>query len=141
MPAHLRPALERAIAAIPERRLIAPKSGEVFESKEECKKRLQAFAFAQAFAVVFDKFDKLRSIFHCIHHGHDTRNDRGLEPRVVRDEEGKIVSERQRDTYYSKKGCLWLCYYSFEAVSRGTETRELGLANKSRAPCGHAKMT
>ena len=47
MPAHLHPALERAIAAIPTPWLLAPKSGEVFESKDMCKKRLQAFALAQ----------------------------------------------------------------------------------------------
>jgi hypothetical protein len=61
MPAHYRPALERAIAIIPEHWLIALKSDEVFESKEECKKRLQAFALAQGFAVVVGKSDKLRS--------------------------------------------------------------------------------
>ena len=42
MPAHLRPALKRLISDIPEAWLLAPKSGEVFESKELCKKRLQA---------------------------------------------------------------------------------------------------
>lgn len=47
MPAHLRPALERAIAAVPEHRLLVPRSGEVFELKEVCKKRLQAFTLAQ----------------------------------------------------------------------------------------------
>ena len=52
MPAHLRPALERAIAAVPEHWLLVLKSGEVFESKEVCKERLQAFALAQGFAAV-----------------------------------------------------------------------------------------
>jgi hypothetical protein len=99
LPAYLRPALERAIAAIPEPWLLAPKSGEVFESKKECKKRLQAFTLTQGFAVVVGKSHKDRSVFHCIHHSAESRNDRGLEPRVLRDEEGKIVSERQRDTY------------------------------------------
>jgi hypothetical protein len=42
MPAHLRPALERLISDIPEAWLLAPKSGEVFESKELCRRRLQA---------------------------------------------------------------------------------------------------
>jgi hypothetical protein len=124
MPAHLRPALDRAIAAIPEPWLLAPKSGEVFKSKELCKKRLQAFAFIQGFAVVIGKSDKNRAIFHCIHHSAETRNDRGLEPRVVKDKEGGIISQRQRDTYCQKKDCLWYCFYSFKPVSRGIEERQ-----------------
>jgi hypothetical protein len=130
MPAHLRPALERAIAAIPEPWMLAPKSGEVFESKELCKKRMQAFALTQGFAVVVGKSNKDRSIFHRIHHGVETRNDRGLEPRVVRDQEGNIVSDRQRDTHTSKKECLWLSYCSLKAVSNGIEERQWVLTVK-----------
>jgi hypothetical protein len=130
MPAHLRPALERLIAAIPEPWLLAPKSGEVFESKEMCKKRLQAFALYQGFAVVVGKSNKDRSIFHCIHHSAESRNNRGLEPRVVRDEEGKVISERKRDTYCRKKDCLWICYCSFKAVSRGDKERHWVLTVK-----------
>jgi hypothetical protein len=130
MPAHLRPALECAIAALPQPWLCALKSGEVFESKEMCRKRLQAFALTQGFAVVVGRSDKDRSVFHYIHHGAETRNDRGLEPRVEKDKDGKIISQRQRDTYYKKKDCLWLCYCSFKAVSRGTETREWVLTVK-----------
>jgi hypothetical protein len=108
MPAHLRPALERAVTAIPEPWLLAPKSGEAFQSKELCKKRLQAFTLTQGFAVVVGKSNKDRSIFHCIHHSAESRNDRGLEPRVMKDEEGKIISQRQRDTYCNKK--TWASY-------------------------------
>ena len=87
------------------------------------KKRLQVFALAQGFAAVVGRSDKECSMFHCIHHSAETRNDRGLEPRVVRDEEGKVLSNRQRDAYCKKKDCLWLCYCSFKTVSRGTEKR------------------
>jgi hypothetical protein len=110
MPAHLRPALERSIPAIPEAWLLARKSGEIFASKEMAKTRLQAFALSQGFAEVVDKSHKDRSIFHCIHHSATTGNDRGLEPGVVGDEEGKILSDRKRDTYCRKKDCLWMCY-------------------------------
>jgi Transcription factor AFT len=106
MPAHLRPALNRAIAAIPEPWLPTPKSGEVFESKEFCKKRLQAFAFTQGFAIVIGKSDKNRAIFHCIHYNAETRNNRGLKPRMIKEKEGRIISQRQRNTYYQKKNCL-----------------------------------
>ena len=55
MPAHLRPAFERLVSTTPEAWLLAPNSGEIFESKEMCKKRLQAFALGQGFAVVVGK--------------------------------------------------------------------------------------
>ena len=67
--------------------MLAPKSGEVFESKELCKTRLQAFVLAQGFTVVVGKSHEDRSTFHYIHHSADIRNDQGLEPRVVGDEE------------------------------------------------------
>jgi hypothetical protein len=28
------------------------------------------------------------------------------------------MSERQRDTYYKKKDCLWLYYYLFKVISK-----------------------
>jgi hypothetical protein len=74
--------------------------------------------------VVVSKSDKERSIFHCIHYSAGTRNGRKLKPRVVRDEKGKIISQRKRDKYYKKKDCYWLCYYSFNLVNKGEETRE-----------------
>jgi hypothetical protein len=80
--------------------------------------------------VVVGKSDKDRSVFYCIHHSAESRNDRGLEPRVLKDEEGKIVSERQRDTYCKKKDCLWRCSYLFKAVSRGVGEREWVLTVK-----------
>jgi hypothetical protein len=40
MPVHLRPAFERLISAVLESWLLAPKSGEIFTSKEMVKTRL-----------------------------------------------------------------------------------------------------
>lgn len=74
--------------------------------------------------MVVGKSNKDRLILYYVHHGTETRNDRGLEPRVERDAEGKIMSQRQRDIYYKKKDCLWLYYYSFKAISKGIDTRE-----------------
>jgi Transcription factor AFT len=105
MPAHLCPALDRAITAIPAPWLLPPKSGEVFENKTECMKRLQAFALAQGFAVVTTKSDNQRVIFRCIHHG------------------GKIVGKRQRNGFDQQKECLWMCYCSFKPLKRGEERR------------------
>jgi hypothetical protein len=44
--------------------------------------------------VVVSKFNKDRSVFYCIYHSAKSRNNRELEPRVLKDEKGKIVSER-----------------------------------------------
>jgi hypothetical protein len=99
MPAHLRPALDRAITAIPAPWLLAPKSGEVFKDKAHYMKRLQAVALAQGFAVVTTKSDNQRVIFRCIHHGEETRNYRELKSRVVKDAAGKTVSKRQRNRF------------------------------------------
>jgi hypothetical protein len=65
-----------------------------------------------------NKSYKDRSVFYYIYHSVKSRNDRRLKLRVLRDKKGKIMSERQRDTYYNKKDCLWLCYYSFNAVNK-----------------------
>jgi hypothetical protein len=74
MPAHLRPALDRAIAGIPAPWLLPPKSGEAFKDKAHYMKRLQAFALSQGFAVITTKSDNQRAIFRCIHHREETRN-------------------------------------------------------------------
>jgi hypothetical protein len=44
--------------------------------------------------MVVGKSDKDYNVFYCIHHNAESRNDRELEPRVLKDEKGKIVSER-----------------------------------------------
>ena len=106
MSEHLRPAFERLVTAIPAPWLVAPISGEIFDSKDIYRKRLQAYVLTQGFTIVVGKSNKDRINLHCVHHGTETRNDRGLEPRVERDAEGKIISQRQRDTYYKKKDYL-----------------------------------
>ena len=42
--------------------------------------------------MVVGKSNKDRSIFHYIHYSAESRNNRGLKPRVVKDKEGKIIS-------------------------------------------------
>jgi hypothetical protein len=65
-----------------------------------------------------DKSYKERSVFYYIYYNIKSRNNRRLKPRVLRDEESKIINQRQRDTYYNKKDCLWLCYYLFKTVNK-----------------------
>jgi hypothetical protein len=51
---------------------------------------------------------------------------------MVRDEEGKIMSDRKRDTCYWKKDYLWIWYCSFKAITRGDEERHWVLTMKEQ---------
>src|SRR5216683_2909079 len=95
-----RATLERAVNALPPDWLHPPQTGDVFNSIIDYEKRLRGFALAEGFDIV-----RLRGSnpgrpasteFGCIHHGSQTRNYRQLEDRVVKDDAGVIISERQR---------------------------------------------
>src|SRR5947199_3035612 len=51
-PKHLVAVLERAVNALPPAWLLQPTTGEVFDSIEHCKRRLQNYALAEGFNVV-----------------------------------------------------------------------------------------
>ena len=51
-PKHLVAILERAVNALPPAWLLQPTTGEVFDSIEHCKRRLQGYALAEGFDVV-----------------------------------------------------------------------------------------
>jgi hypothetical protein len=100
VPKHQRRAFDRAVAELPTDFFSFPVTGEVFESKAECKARVQGFALSQGFAVVVGKSSHdgtPRAEFLCIHHGTVTRNHRKLEDEVEKDSEDNITSKRQRD--------------------------------------------
>ena len=108
-PAHLVATLERAVNALPPEWLEPPVTGETFKSFEECERRLRGFALAEGFDIV----QRGGSGAHtpgkrwvCIHHGVNSQNNRGLEPRTVRNKEGEITSNRKRDTTVGQLGCL-----------------------------------
>jgi hypothetical protein len=44
--------------------------------------------------MVVNKFNKDRSVFYCIYHSAESRNNRKLKPRVLKNKKGKIMSER-----------------------------------------------
>jgi hypothetical protein len=72
-----------------------PVSGELFDSLEDCNRRLRGYAFAEGFDIVRKGGGTGANPsyrFRCIFHGVVTRNDRKLEDSVVKDSEGKIVS-------------------------------------------------
>jgi hypothetical protein len=101
LPEHAKPAWLRAIRALPPAWLIAPATGEVFEGKEDCHQRLQGWGLFEGFGVVQGRVWKdgtPRWEFKCKLHGTETLNTRGLEPRKLKDKEGKVVTDRQRNT-------------------------------------------
>jgi hypothetical protein len=105
-----------------------PQTGEVFQSLDEANARMRAWAFFQGFDIVnagggTTGHPGMRLV--CIHHASKTRNYRGLEDRVERDEEGAIISRRQRDgTTVGQLNCLWHCLVSYKSVGvRGTEPK------------------
>jgi len=55
LPEHLKPAWLRSVRSFPPAWLEEPSSDEVYNDKDHCLKRLQAWAFTQGFAVVQGK--------------------------------------------------------------------------------------
>ena len=97
LPDHAKPTWLNTIKALPPAWLIAPATGEIFEGKESCYQRLQAWGLFQGFAVVQGRVWKdriLRWQFICKAHGTKTENKRNLESRKRKNEEGKVVSDR-----------------------------------------------
>jgi len=133
-PRHLVATLEKAVNALPVEWLDPPVTGEVFESFQECERRLRGFALSQGFDIV----QKGGSGAHtpgkrwvCIHHGVRSQNNRGLEPRVERNKQGEITSTRKRNTTAGQLACLWAVRCSYkDAIGRGTDTKAFILSVK-----------
>ena len=139
---HLRKAYENAINAHPPTWRSEPKNGEVFIDIGEAERRLRCFALATGFDIVRTAGGtKLvpGASFACYHHGEKSRNDRGLEDRVVRDEEGNIVSKRQREsTSVRQRGCNWSVRVSWKSIGkRGSSEKGFVLTIKSLNHEGH----
>jgi hypothetical protein len=121
-PPHYRAAVKRLINALPSFYLLPPLSGEVFESLEDCNRRLRGYALAEGFDVV-RKDGGIKASpsyrFKCLFHGSHTQNNRKLEDRVEKDSEGKISSKRRRDaTNVRQLQCLWSALYSYESIDK-----------------------
>jgi hypothetical protein len=71
--------------------------GEVFDSIEHCKRRLQGYALTEGFDVV-QTGGGIKTApggrFECLKHGESIKNWRKLESHVECDEEGIIVTIR-----------------------------------------------
>jgi hypothetical protein len=110
-PPHLRKLVEDAVEAFDSAWLLPPQQGELFDSSKDCLRRLQGYALSRGFAVVTTTSKKGRAQFACIHHGAETKNWRGLEAHVKRDEDNKISSRRKREeTATNARGCTWEMY-------------------------------
>ena len=141
-PEHLRLPLERHINRFPCEYLKEPVTGEVFETAEECQERLLVYSMSQGFDIVKGGGGKPSHPgfnFHCVFHGHGTRNWRGLEEQVERDEDGLITTTRQRDlTHVRGTGCGWSCRVSFKSIGkRGASEKGFVLTVKSLEYSGH----
>jgi hypothetical protein len=82
----------------------------------------------QGFAVVQGRVWKdgtPRWQFHCKAHGTKTKNKRNLEARKRKDEEGKVISDRQRDTIIkAKRDCGFKYLLSHKPVSKGHDDKK-----------------
>jgi hypothetical protein len=99
-PAHHHAAVERIVNAMPSSYLLAPYTGEIFPSLEDCNQRLRGYAFAEGFNII-RKGEGLKAIpsyrFKYIFHSSTTQSNRKLEDLIERDSEGRISSQRQRE--------------------------------------------
>ena len=97
---HHRAAVERIANSFPIPWLLASHTGEVFDNLDHCNRRLRAWVFVEGFDIVRNGGGTAANPsyrFRCIFHSVATKNNRKLEDRVERDEEGKIISKRQRE--------------------------------------------
>jgi len=139
-PPHIIPILEQAVLALPHSFLIPPASGELFDNREDCLKRLQGYALSAGFAVIQTsrgRAQKPRFRFQCIHHGVETRNSRNLEENVEYNKEGEIISRRrQQATATQQKACRWQVYLVWKDIGvRGSGNKGflLGITNQAHS--------
>src|SRR5947207_6410320 len=127
LPEHAKPAWLRAIRARPPAWLLAPATGEVCEGKEDWYQRLQGWGLFEGFGVVQGRVWKdgtPRWEFRCKLHGIKTLNTRGLEPRKLKDEEGKMVTNWQRNIMVkAKKDCGFNYLLFYKSVSKGSKEK------------------
>jgi hypothetical protein len=94
----IRNRLIEAVRRVPEAWLLPPQDGEVFDTAEEGQQRVLDHSLAAGFQTVGGQGSHAeRKNIWCIHHGKETRNDRGLVHKVQKDSKGKIISNRKRE--------------------------------------------
>ena len=103
-----------------------PANREVFNSPDNCYQRLWDWGFSAGCFFVRGRYRKGLAEsreYLCSYHGTELKNKHGLTSRVVqKDKEGKVLSDRQRNTITRKAGCLMTYYLSFRTPYEGTST-------------------
>src|SRR5271163_4938606 len=126
-PTHLKPLIEELVNALPLAWLDEPATGEVYASLEECEQRLRGFSLSKGFDIVRTGGGNRRvpaKRWNCVHHGNVTRNDRGLEDAVERNEEGQVISNRKRQaTNCLQQSCFWSVRCSLKEIDSNEEAK------------------
>ena len=121
-PRHLIAVLERAVNALPSEWLLPPRTGEIFDSIEHCRRRLQGYSLAEGFEVVQTGGGTKQNSaarFECSKYGEITRNWRKLEPRVECNKNSNITSKCQvKGTLVSQTGCKWGVRISWKNIGK-----------------------
>jgi hypothetical protein len=128
LPEHAKSAWLKAVRALPAAWLLPPATGERFEGRDHCLKRLNGYGLYEGFAVVSGRVWKettLRWQFLCKMHGSVTANKRSLEARKATDKEGNLMTDRQRDTMIkAKKDCRFEYTLFYKAISNGSSEKK-----------------
>ena len=128
LPEHAKSAWLSAVRALPPAWLLPPATGERFEGRNHCLKRLNGYGLYEGFAVVSGKVWKEGTPhwqFLCKMYGKATANKYRLEACKAKDKEGNLVTDRQRNTMIKvKKDCHFEYLLSYKAVSKGSSKKE-----------------
>ncbi|OQU95193.1 hypothetical protein CLAIMM_01436, partial [Cladophialophora immunda] len=132
----------KAVNALPVEWLADPVNNEPFETIDDCLRRLVGYSLSQGFDIVKGSGGTKQfpsSTFQCIYHGKETRNYRGLEDKVERDENGVIISDRKRElTHIRGTDCRWSCRVSWKSIGkRNSGIKAFILTVKSLQHTGH----
>jgi hypothetical protein len=116
--------VQRVIDRMPPAYWRLPATGDVIAGGLDAfEAHIRAFSFCTGFDVVREGGGNTRAPslrLQCIHHGTNTQNTRGLEDRVVRDDEGTIISQRKLDnTSVQQLGCTWKVRCTWKDQHRG----------------------
>jgi hypothetical protein len=114
------------VASFPAEFLVKPADGDEFTNPEHCLLRLNAWGFLSGAFYV-----SLRSAggrtpswdFACKFHSDKTLNRRALEPEVIKDDKGNIISKRKRNTLNKRLGCPVYFHLSHVLQHRGSQGR------------------
>ena len=128
LPEHAKSAWLKAVRALPPAWLLPPATGERFEGRDYCLKRLNRYRLYKGFAVVLGRVWKElipRWQFLCKMHGKATTNKRRLEARKVKNKEGNLIIKKQRNTITKAKlDCRFEYTLSYKLVSPDSKEKE-----------------